>query len=245
MARIQEKLGETHPLVAQSLSRTCGIDVAGEALVFRFPSSAGLFAERFKDPEIMPALRAACEAALGRSVAPRVEIDPNAPTPARPKPKDDPPPPEPDARRSAEPPFEDDVPHPADMEGPATPAPSPPAQAAPAPAPAAPAQPTPAQPVPVQAAPAQAPAPQAPAPQPSATPPPSTPTVTNSGAAVAPAEAPAPAAPVAAPETTEAEPARPAPRPASPELREQVENQPEVQQLLTELKGSLLSVEEV
>ena len=40
--KVQAKLSETHPLLAQSLSRTCGIDVAGETLVFRFPANRGV-----------------------------------------------------------------------------------------------------------------------------------------------------------------------------------------------------------
>ncbi|NKB87074.1 MAG: DNA polymerase III subunit gamma/tau [Acidobacteria bacterium] len=211
LAKVQEKLGETHPLVAQSLSRTCGIDVAGEALVFRFPSSAGLFADRFKDPEILPALRAACEAALGRPVAPRVEIDPNAPTPARPKPKPEPvAPTPPPIQASAEPPFEDDIPHPAETAGNYS------AQNA---APAGPPAGT------------SAPAPNAPTPTPAP--------VAPEPAAATPASS--------ATETGTAEPAPkpPAGRPASPELRQHVENEPGVQQLLTELKGTVLSVEEL
>ena len=180
LAKIQAKLDETHPLLAQSLSRTCGIDVAGEGLVFRFPPTAGLFADRFKDPEIKPALRAACEAALGRSVAPRVEIDPNAPPPPpRPKPPAEKPrmaPVTSEPPNLAPPPLDDDIPHPADT----------------------------------------------PTAHPAAGPPPAT-------------ANPAPAA--ATP--------RPARTPASPELRRQVENEPAVQDLLTELKGSVLSVEEL
>jgi len=157
LGKIQAKLSETHPLLAQSLSRTCGIDVAGEALVFRFAPTAGLFADRFKDPQVKPALQAACEAALGRSVAPRVEIDPNAPTPKPPAAR---PPAAPSAAAPldlAPPPIDADIPHPADAER-ATP--------------------------------------------------------------------------------------RRVTTPASPELRRQVENEPAVQELLTELKGSVLSVEE-
>ncbi len=195
LAKVQAKLSETHPLVAQSLSRTCGIDLAGEALVFRFPPTAGLFADRFKDPDIKPALRAACEATLGRSVAPRVEIDPNAPPPtpkAKPVAPAQPLPPEPNAVRAASPqPPDDDIPHPAD---------APPAS--------------------------------------HASPP--------NAAASAPASAPSPAqtAPPAPEPTPPAEP-RPVRTPASPELRRQVENDPGVQQLLGELKGSVLSVEEI
>ena len=194
LGKIQAKLGETHPLLAQSLSRTCGIDIAGETLVFRFPPTTGLFADRLKDPEVMPALRAACEAALGRSVAPRVEIDANAPTPApRPKPKPAAEPPRP-ARAAPEPqnlsppPTDANLPHPAE---------------------ASPAHPQ----------------------------------------AVPPPEDVAPAAdtrPSSAPTETEAgPPPRRLPTPASPELRRQVENEPAVQALLTELKGSVLSVEEL
>ncbi len=193
LGKIQAKLSETHPLLAQSLSRTCGIDVAGEALVFRFPPTAGLFADRFKDPEIKPALRTACEAALGRSVAPRVEIDPNAPPPPpKPKPASQEPPHPPvatPARNLGPPPMDADIPHPAETAGP-------PGQTAP---------PREDEPHPADADPAATP--------------------TES-----PATATAP---------------RPAPTPASPELRRQVENEPAVQDLLSELKGSVLSVEEI
>ena len=113
LGKIQAKLSETHPLLAQSLSRTCGIDIAGETLVFRFPPTTGLFADRFKDPEIMPALRAACEAALGRSVAPRVEIDPNAPTPKLKPPAEKPrlAPVTSEPQSMVPPPTDDDIPH--------------------------------------------------------------------------------------------------------------------------------------
>ena len=57
LGRVQAKLSERHPLVAQSLARVSGIEVAGEKLVFRFPSTAALFAQRVKDPEMLPVLK--------------------------------------------------------------------------------------------------------------------------------------------------------------------------------------------
>ena len=208
LRKVQAQLSTTHPLLAQSLSRTCGIDLAGDSLVFRFPSSAGLFADRFKDPGVVTALRAACESALGRVVAARVEIDPNARAPQRvtkPKPAPEPVAPIAGSANGEPPAFLDDAPHPAD-------GPQPAASSAPAASHGG------------QSAASGAPA------------------ATSSPAATS---APQPAAtPVPSPSSESAAP-RPARVPADPELRRHVENEPAVLNLLDELKGTVLSVEEI
>ncbi len=193
LARIQSKLAETHGLVAQSLGRTSSVEVKGEVLVFRFPATAALFAERFNDPDILTAFRAACEAALGRSVTPRIELDPNAKA---------------------------HVPKPPPVNAVPT-ASAPPKTAAPAPPPAA--------------APAETDAPTAP------------PEMSAPAEPIAAAAPPAPVGPAATNGNGASAAADPpsGPRPASPELREAVENDPVVQDLLAELKGTVLSVEEL
>ena len=75
LSGIQRALEASHPLVAQVLGRTSGIDLDEHTVTLRFPSSASIFAQRVRDPQVLPALSAACSAAAGRPVAARVELD--------------------------------------------------------------------------------------------------------------------------------------------------------------------------
>ena len=72
---IQQSLEASHPLVAQVLGRVSGVDLDDNTLTLRFPSSASIFAQRVRDPQILPALSAACSSAAGRVVKARVELD--------------------------------------------------------------------------------------------------------------------------------------------------------------------------
>ncbi len=75
LGRIQRSLEATHPLVAQVLGRTSGIELDEHTVTLHFPSSAKIFAQRVRDPQVLPAVSAACSAAAGRSVTARVELD--------------------------------------------------------------------------------------------------------------------------------------------------------------------------
>lgn len=72
--RIQERLEESYPLIAQVLGRSCGISMAGEIVAFQFPESAGIFAERVRDPEVLARLSEVGREVLGRRVVARVEM---------------------------------------------------------------------------------------------------------------------------------------------------------------------------
>ena len=75
LGEIQRSLEGSHPLVAQVLGRANSIDLGEDTLTLHFPSSASIFAERVRDPQVLPALSAACSAAAGRPVKARVELD--------------------------------------------------------------------------------------------------------------------------------------------------------------------------
>jgi len=75
LTAIQQSLEASHPLVAQVLGRVSGVDLDDNTLTLRFPSSASIFAQRVRDPQILPALSAACSSAAGRVVKARVELD--------------------------------------------------------------------------------------------------------------------------------------------------------------------------
>lgn len=78
---IQERVNQVNPLIAPILGRTSGLSLAGEALVFQFPPSAGLFADRVRDAATLQMIASAAQEVLGRRVIARVEIDPNATSP--------------------------------------------------------------------------------------------------------------------------------------------------------------------
>ncbi len=78
LGSIRQALEESHPLVAQVLGRASAVDLEDKTLTLRFPSSASIFAQRVRDPQILPALATACSAAAGRQVNPRVELDDDA-----------------------------------------------------------------------------------------------------------------------------------------------------------------------
>ncbi len=78
LRNIQEQVDELNPLIGPILGRTSAISLSGETIVFQFPASANLFAERVSDPEALELLSTAAEAVLGRRVIARVEIDPQA-----------------------------------------------------------------------------------------------------------------------------------------------------------------------
>ncbi len=75
LGELQRLLEASHPLVAQVLGRASGIDLDEHAVTLRFPSSAGIFAERVRDPQVLPALSAACSTVAGRPVKAQVELD--------------------------------------------------------------------------------------------------------------------------------------------------------------------------
>lgn len=83
LRRIQDKLNDANPLIGSVLGRSSGIGLSGQTIVFKFPASAGIFAERVRDPEVLKLLSRAAREELGRDVIARVETDPNAVTPAQ------------------------------------------------------------------------------------------------------------------------------------------------------------------
>lgn len=81
LQRIQERVNQINPLVAPILGRTSGLSLAGETLVFQFPPSAGIFADRVRDAATLQMIASAAQEVLGRRVIARVEIDPKAASP--------------------------------------------------------------------------------------------------------------------------------------------------------------------
>jgi len=101
LSRIQEHVDHDNPMIGPVLRRTSSISLAGETILFRFPASAKIFADRIRDPQVLTLLGAAAEKVLGRRAIARVEIDPSAVRPAAPAEAGIPVPAEPTASRSA------------------------------------------------------------------------------------------------------------------------------------------------
>ncbi len=75
LTRLQERLERASPLIGNVLARASGVVVREDLLAIRFPASAAIFAERVRDPRLLPEVAAAACEVLGRTVRVRVELE--------------------------------------------------------------------------------------------------------------------------------------------------------------------------